>query len=730
MSFAVEVVNERLMRHNVRPVKVFMCYSRAQFYLAEDLALALRQEGIDVWFDVHRLRPGDDWDHEIAQALHMADCLVLVASRDALDSVHVGAELDLARELKKPVVVGLAEDVALPGALADAPRASLGKRFEHNTRSLAERLRRASHEAAAGVDHAVAADRAAVVRTVSALLLATALLWWAAAAGLLALGLSVNSANVTAFTAVAVALVGAFCAWLWWAFAHRRPGSGTVLGVAFAYGAPVGTLLAGLTIYVLIESGNLLNGTEVAAVAAIVGCLVAWLGTGAWALQSPALYRWLATGDAPGWMRRRMLARRGQGPAAEPSPGACITYDIRCDELDRSVELALDDALQAAGHRRVKGDEAEREILVLTNLTPISGLTPTLAQLGGRAVVVIASPISLAPIDDVERFQWVDHRRRNRRTLERLAATIGGAPTALGAAVVPESLTRRVVPLAVLATGALCVIIGAVDLATGIAGLAGADIGAIYGASHSLPRTLAAGVLGAVAVWTAIALLGRRLPLRFFLACFATVFILTLATPWLLSGATWAAWAALPSTLVGVVVLLVCGRSLAAWLPPRGVRGRPPTLALDGPAWWRRPVARAVVVYTAAVTLLLLASILPVASSGGVPRATAYADALMAANRYSAAVTCLQTQPDNPYCKGTADSASEAEQSWRRARSELDEALDAVYEHGSGAGADAARDLEATIPSSVEDAQRREFDYAPLLAFTEVACRELNAGTC
>jgi len=39
-------------------MKVFVCYSRVQFYLAADLGFALVQEGIDVWFDVHRLKSG------------------------------------------------------------------------------------------------------------------------------------------------------------------------------------------------------------------------------------------------------------------------------------------------------------------------------------------------------------------------------------------------------------------------------------------------------------------------------------------------------------------------------------------------------------------------------------------------------------------------------------------------------------------------------------------------
>ena len=102
-------------------MKVFMSYSRSQFYLAEDLALALGQEGIDVWFDMHRLKPGDDWDDEIAEGLYWADCVLLVASSDALKSVHVVEEVDLAIKLDKPIVVGLAEEVAFHPSLQTLP---------------------------------------------------------------------------------------------------------------------------------------------------------------------------------------------------------------------------------------------------------------------------------------------------------------------------------------------------------------------------------------------------------------------------------------------------------------------------------------------------------------------------------------------------------------------------------------------------------------------------------
>jgi hypothetical protein len=730
-------------------VSVFVCYSRAQFYFAEDLALTLGQHGIDAWFDVHRLEPGDDWDSEIIEALRASDSIVLVASREALASPHVRAELDLAHELGKPLVLALAEHVDLSGALADAPRFDLRRGFEDEVRSLSAALETGSYAPPISSVPPAWSARAGVVRMVSAVLLGTALLWVAAGLGMRELGVSAGNADLTTFDAVAFALIGVFCGWLWWAFSHRRPGSATLLGVAFAYGAPIGTIAGVLMVLLLVSasrelSPGLIEGLEVPA-AAIVICLVAWLGTGTWALRSASFYRWLPTGDAPRWLRRRMLARRGYRVGAQPQPAAVtITYDIHCHELDGSVERVLDRALQAAGHRRAGSASADRQIFVLSNLTPISGLTQTLAQLGARAVVVISAPVSLTPLEDVERYQWVDLRRRNRRTLERLAASIGGGPTLVSAELVPESLTRRVVPFAVLATGALCVIAAAAALATGIAGLAGADIGEFYGASHSLLRSLGALVLGALALWIATALVARRIPLRYFLAGFVGVYLATLTTPWLLTRATWAAWSALPTAVLTVVVLLVSWNTLAAWLPPRVVRANMPTLAPDNPAWWRRPAARGVVLYTSALTLLFLAIIPPQAHKGGVTRATAYANAAQAAfgysqaaGRHSFAMSCLESElayPGGPpYPERTCPKDDPADV--LQAKTHLQTTLDEVYAHGSPASVKAAHELEATLPSSVEDVQRlRDDDLlardSAYMAFVNLICRELNGRSC
>lgn len=233
-----------------------------------------------------------------------------------------------------------------------------------------------------------------------------------------------------------------------------------------------------------------------------------------------------------------------------------------------------------------------------------------LARLGDRGIVVVTASVALLGLERAERYQWVDYRRRDRRTLDRLAASIAGGRAAVGTELVPESIGRRVVPFGVLAVAVLCVIAAAWNLATGIAGLGGADISAIFGASPSRWRALGALLLGAAALWIATALMARRLALRHFVAGFAVVYLLTLATPKLVN-ADMPVWSAGPTVVLTLVVLALSSRTLAAWLPPRFVRSDNQTLAADGPAWWRRPAARGVAVYTAALTVLAIAAILP-----------------------------------------------------------------------------------------------------------------------
>jgi hypothetical protein len=81
--------------------RVFISYSRNDFYFAEQLAVSLRGQSLSVWFDVHELLAGTDWSAAIDRAIAECDTFVLVASRAALASPYVERERDLASQLNR-----------------------------------------------------------------------------------------------------------------------------------------------------------------------------------------------------------------------------------------------------------------------------------------------------------------------------------------------------------------------------------------------------------------------------------------------------------------------------------------------------------------------------------------------------------------------------------------------------------------------------------------------------
>jgi hypothetical protein len=457
-------------------VQVFVSYSRAQFYLAEDLALDLGHNGLDAWLDVHRLKPGDEWDGAIVAALRASEAVVLVASREALASPHVHAELDLAQQLGKPVIVALASRVDLPSTLADAPRIDLRSEFGSGVGRLSAVLDEGDDAAPISAIPSSWGARAGVVGGVSAVLLGMSLLF----VGLCLLSLGVQLSGGAALSmvdAVNSALFGALSGWLWWTFSRRRAGSTILLGVAFAIAAPMGAFLGCLFVYFLVvavQQGDVLG---VVVDALEVGIAWAPLVAGVSALRSASFYHWLPTGDAPRWMRRRMLARRGHHVVPAPqSAEVPVTYDLRCHEIDGAVQRSLDGALRARGHSPTEAASADRTIVVLSNLSPVDWLDRTLRQLGGKAaILVVSAPVSASALEHFERYHWLDYRGRSRSTLDRLAARIGDVRTVVGAELVPENFARRVLPWGVRVYSGFLVFGATQNLGAGFAGLAGAD---------------------------------------------------------------------------------------------------------------------------------------------------------------------------------------------------------------------------------------------------------------
>ncbi|MBX3085686.1 MAG: TIR domain-containing protein [Anaerolineae bacterium] len=75
--------------------KIFLSYSRQELYFAEGVVQKLSQY-FDVWFDIQRLLPGQDWAAGIKQGLDECVALVLITSEASLHSPNVANEWEYA----------------------------------------------------------------------------------------------------------------------------------------------------------------------------------------------------------------------------------------------------------------------------------------------------------------------------------------------------------------------------------------------------------------------------------------------------------------------------------------------------------------------------------------------------------------------------------------------------------------------------------------------------------
>jgi hypothetical protein len=434
--------------------RVFVSYSRSDFYFAEQLAVALRRRGLDVWFDVHELAPGTDWSEAIDGAIEACDVVVLVASRSSLASPYVQRELDLADRLGRPQVAVLAGRAA-PGL----PTYDLRSSFKRGAERLAADLAagtptgwRPRLRLPCPVGVAVYALAPAVSVACAVVLLALFLHRVIGHQVINATHVGVRLGLVGAM----VALIGLPPAWVLWAFLRRR------LGWLYLRGSPV-------TMPFVAIAGVVLAEQMASAIASLEGATLSALGVtpsgveffGARALAalllpvglaaaiatefSSGLHRFLRTGAAP-----RRIRSRHVGKVTRPdTSGAVRSYRLLAADDDAGVRDEVRRALAEAGIEEAA--DGERDVVVLTDRTPAEWLAREDLR---DPVAVVATSIALPVRGSLQRFQWVDYRSRRKRTLETLARDLAG-PTGSGtearaAPEVPERLERLRMPVPVV----------------------------------------------------------------------------------------------------------------------------------------------------------------------------------------------------------------------------------------------------------------------------------------
>jgi TolB-like protein len=99
------------------PGAAFISYASQDAALADALCAALEREGVGCWIAPRDVRPGDFYADAIVQAINACSVLVVVLSRNSVDSAHVLREVERASSKRRPVITLRIDGAPLPPAL-------------------------------------------------------------------------------------------------------------------------------------------------------------------------------------------------------------------------------------------------------------------------------------------------------------------------------------------------------------------------------------------------------------------------------------------------------------------------------------------------------------------------------------------------------------------------------------------------------------------------------------
>ena len=102
-------------RAAVQPA-VFLSHAWSQQVFVQRIARYLTSRGVTYWLDREQMAAGGPLMEKITQGLHASTVVLVVLSKDYLNSENCNSELQLARNYKKPLVVVKLEGVDCPPA--------------------------------------------------------------------------------------------------------------------------------------------------------------------------------------------------------------------------------------------------------------------------------------------------------------------------------------------------------------------------------------------------------------------------------------------------------------------------------------------------------------------------------------------------------------------------------------------------------------------------------------
>lgn len=120
--------------------KLMISYSRRQTPFVDRLADELEDSGYSIWVDYRSLVPARPWYQQIEASVCEADALLLVVSRDSIQSKHVEPEWRLALAHGKRIILVIFEACPLPVELQGCEWVDLRVSYKKRLRNLKEIL--------------------------------------------------------------------------------------------------------------------------------------------------------------------------------------------------------------------------------------------------------------------------------------------------------------------------------------------------------------------------------------------------------------------------------------------------------------------------------------------------------------------------------------------------------------------------------------------------------------
>lgn len=102
--------------------RVFISYSRKESTIAEALCRRLTSDGIDCFFDRESVEPGADWVEALGAALEASQWILLIITRDYLESPWTQQERNVALAVsgpRKPIIQLIRDKSDVPLLLRD-----------------------------------------------------------------------------------------------------------------------------------------------------------------------------------------------------------------------------------------------------------------------------------------------------------------------------------------------------------------------------------------------------------------------------------------------------------------------------------------------------------------------------------------------------------------------------------------------------------------------------------